>query len=241
MNARRDFNPVPEKEEEKTHIAFEDKCKLLEPEQAMLCTPSAPRIQVVALANWERATTFVLDDHLQTNFPNVSADRLLNKCNPFLSGKRRVQKDDGDIGSEAPTTSTACSTLSENDGEEHELNMVEKEEHAVHTPPKSPKQTREGAGKPVSVPGSNQDQKKAQDTTSNNWVVNSGRPVDSEQAQRTAKAPVSSTDVCLSISCLKAQLKVFPSDYVATIVKGPDPVFNNSITYLSAFLHHGIW
>ncbi|GMF19462.1 unnamed protein product [Phytophthora lilii] len=129
-NSRRVFATadVPAKagEEPRNHIAFDDKCKLLTPEKAALYTPPAPQLQVVALANWESAPTFVLDGHLGKGFPKASTDRLLNKCNPFLSGKRSVQRDD-DISSEASTVTTDCSTIPENDLEDHELDIVEEE------------------------------------------------------------------------------------------------------------------
>ncbi|EGZ24469.1 hypothetical protein PHYSODRAFT_487184 [Phytophthora sojae] len=107
------------------HIAFEDKCKLITPEKAALYAAPPSRVQVVALANWESAPSFVLDDHLGKAFPRVSSDRLLNKCNPFLSGKRRALSDD--IGSEAPTVSTDCSAAPENDSEGLELSVVKEE------------------------------------------------------------------------------------------------------------------
>ncbi|CAH0482169.1 unnamed protein product [Peronospora belbahrii] len=112
-NSRRVFNGSRKKEEE-THIAFEDKIKLITPDKVMLQTLSVPSVPVVALANWEAAPTFVLDKHLWQTFPKVSTDRLLNKCNPFLSGKGRAQSDD-DIASETPTVSTDCSAVPDND------------------------------------------------------------------------------------------------------------------------------
>ncbi|KAG6620009.1 Methylmalonyl-CoA carboxyltransferase [Phytophthora cinnamomi] len=115
--------------EQRQHIAFEDKCKLITPEKAALYAAPPSRVQVVALANWESAPTFVLDDHLGEGFPEVSTDRLLNKCNPFLSGKRRALSDD--ITSEAPTVSTDSSTIPENDVEDQELSVVEEEEADV--------------------------------------------------------------------------------------------------------------
>ncbi|KAL7692368.1 hypothetical protein Plhal304r1_c006g0022721 [Plasmopara halstedii] len=42
------------------HIAFDDMCKLVKPDTAPLYPiPASPRCQVVALANWETAPTFV--------------------------------------------------------------------------------------------------------------------------------------------------------------------------------------
>ncbi|KAG7380320.1 hypothetical protein PHYPSEUDO_007292 [Phytophthora pseudosyringae] len=106
------------------HIAFDDMCKLIKPDKAALYTPPTPqRVQVVALANWESAPTFVLDEHLGKGFPKASTDHLLNKCNPFLSGKCRANSED--VASEAPTVSTNCSTIPENDVEE--LDIVEEE------------------------------------------------------------------------------------------------------------------
>ncbi|ETL29283.1 hypothetical protein F442_17933 [Phytophthora nicotianae P10297] len=106
------------------HIAFDDMCKLVQPDKTALYTPpTSQRIQVVALANWESAPTFVLDEHLHQGIPKASTDRLLNKCNPFLSGKRRANSED--LTSEAPTVSTDCSTIPENAVEE--LDIVEEE------------------------------------------------------------------------------------------------------------------
>ncbi|CAI5733971.1 unnamed protein product [Hyaloperonospora brassicae] len=98
--------------EQRPHIAFDDKLKLITPDEATLYSPPASPTKVVALANWETAPMFVLDDHLGNGFPKVSADRLLNKCNPFLSGKRRARSDD-DTTSDAPTASTDGSTAPE--------------------------------------------------------------------------------------------------------------------------------
>ena len=98
--------------EQRPHIAFDDKLKLITPDEATLYSPPASPTKVVALANWETAPTFVLEDHLGNGFPKVSADRLLNKCNPFLSGKRRARSDD-DTTSDAPTASTDGSTAPE--------------------------------------------------------------------------------------------------------------------------------
>ncbi|KAG2788927.1 hypothetical protein JG687_00003776 [Phytophthora cactorum] len=111
------------------HIAFDDMCKLVKPDKVALYTP--PTSQVVALANWESAPTFVLDEHLHNGFPKASTDRLLNKCNPFLSGKCRANSED--LTSEAPTVSTDCSTISENTVEElaiveEEVNDIEEKE-----------------------------------------------------------------------------------------------------------------
>ncbi|KAE8961912.1 hypothetical protein PR001_g29888 [Phytophthora rubi] len=114
---------------QRQHIAFEDKCKLITPEKAALYAAPPSRVQAMALANWESAPSFVLDDHLGEGFPRVSSDRLLNKCNPFLSGKRRALSDD--IASEAPTVSTDCSAAPENDTEDQELSVVEEESDVV--------------------------------------------------------------------------------------------------------------
>ncbi|POM80986.1 Methylmalonyl-CoA carboxyltransferase [Phytophthora palmivora] len=122
-NARRVFPDESAQVEEGTHIAFDDKCKLITSDKAMLYTPPTPRVQVIALANWEFAPTFALDEHLVKGFPEASTDRLLNKCNPFLSGKRRARSED--LTSNAPTVSTDCSTIPENDVEE--LDAVEEE------------------------------------------------------------------------------------------------------------------
>ncbi|KAE9344349.1 hypothetical protein PF008_g9266 [Phytophthora fragariae] len=99
------------------------------PEKAALYAAPPSRVQAMALANWESAPSFVLDDHLGEGFPRVSSDRLLNKCNPFLSGKRRALSDD--IASEAPTVSTDCSMTPENDTEDHELSVVKEESDVV--------------------------------------------------------------------------------------------------------------
>ncbi|KAE9013029.1 hypothetical protein PF010_g9180 [Phytophthora fragariae] len=115
--------------EQRQHIAFEDKFKLIMPEKAALYAAPPSRVQAMALANWESAPSFVLDDHLGEGFPRVSSDRLLNKCNPFLSGKRRALSDD--IASEAPTVSTDCSMTPENDTEDHELSVVKEESDVV--------------------------------------------------------------------------------------------------------------
>ncbi|TDH70616.1 hypothetical protein CCR75_008329 [Bremia lactucae] len=112
-------------EEKDTHIAFDDMCKLVHPDSAALYKlPTSSRVQVVALANWELAPTFALDEHLGIEFPNASADRLLNKCNPFLSGKRRG--DSVDLTSEAQTVSTDSSVVPERDVDE--LDIVKEEE-----------------------------------------------------------------------------------------------------------------
>lgn len=128
-NTRRVF-AAPAKKEKGKHIAFDDKCKLITPDKAVLDAPPEPQVQVVALANWEAAPTFVLDEHLGTGFPKASTDRLLNKCNPFLSGKRRAQSAD-DLASEAPTVSTDFSTISEDDVEDQELDVVKEEVDAI--------------------------------------------------------------------------------------------------------------
>ncbi|EEY57428.1 uncharacterized protein PITG_11278 [Phytophthora infestans T30-4] len=113
---------------DENHIAFDDLCKLVKPDNAMLYTPpTSQRVQVVALANWESAPSFILDGHLHQGFPKASTDRLLNKCNPFLSGKRRANSED--LSSEAPTVSTDCSTIPEHIVEE--LDIVEEEEDGV--------------------------------------------------------------------------------------------------------------
>lgn len=124
-NTRRSFN-APGKIEQRINIALEDKMRLITPEKVICHTLSAPRVRVVALANWEAAPTFVLDEHLGKSFPKVSADRLLNKCNPFLSGKRKVRRDD-DIVSEAPTVSTDCSAIPESDVKGQKVDFVEEE------------------------------------------------------------------------------------------------------------------
>ncbi|CAI5737490.1 unnamed protein product [Peronospora destructor] len=124
-NCRRSFN-IPGRKEQRVNIAFEDKIRLITPEKVIFYTPSAPRVRVVALANWEAAPTFVLDEHLGSSFPKVSADRLLNKCNPFLSGKRRAHSDD-DILSEAPTVLTDSSAIPESDVDGQKLDFVEEE------------------------------------------------------------------------------------------------------------------
>ncbi|KAK1932072.1 hypothetical protein P3T76_012572 [Phytophthora citrophthora] len=94
------------------HIAFDDMCKLIKPDKTAIYTPpTSQRVQVVALANWESAPTFVLDDYTGNGHSKASTDRLFNKCNPFLSGKRRANSED--LTSEAPTVSTDCSTIPE--------------------------------------------------------------------------------------------------------------------------------
>ncbi|GMF22332.1 unnamed protein product [Phytophthora fragariaefolia] len=98
--------------EQRKHVAFEDKYKLITPEKAARYVAPPRNVRVVALANWESAPTFVLDDHL---FPDVSTDRLLNKCNPFLSGKRRALSED--IASDTLTVSTDCSLAPTEDQE----------------------------------------------------------------------------------------------------------------------------
>ncbi|KAH7477298.1 hypothetical protein KRP22_001211 [Phytophthora ramorum] len=132
-NSRRVFadasSPTKKRPKKGTHIAFDDKCKLITPDNAALYVPPAPRAQVVALANWESAPTFVLDEQLGEGFSKASADRLLNKCNPFLSGKRRALSDD--ISSETPTVSTDCSTIPEIENEDQELDVVEEEETVI--------------------------------------------------------------------------------------------------------------
>ncbi|CEG46730.1 uncharacterized protein PHALS_03415 [Plasmopara halstedii] len=96
------------------HIAFDDMCKLVKQDTAALyALPASPRCQVVALANRETAPTFALDDHSTHDFSKASADKLLNKCNPFLSGKHRAKSED--LASEAHTVSTDCSTIQEKD------------------------------------------------------------------------------------------------------------------------------
>ncbi|CAH0491428.1 unnamed protein product [Peronospora farinosa] len=124
-NCRRSFN-VPGKKEQRINIALEDKIKLITPEKVIFYTLSAPRVRVVALANWEAAPTFVLDEHLRNSFFQENADGLLHKCNPFLSGKRRAHSDD-DIVSETPTVSTDCSVIPESDVESQKLNEEVKE------------------------------------------------------------------------------------------------------------------
>ncbi|KAF1784525.1 hypothetical protein GQ600_9161 [Phytophthora cactorum] len=103
------------------HIAFDDMCKLVKPDKVALYTPPTS----------QSAPTFVLDEHLHNGFPKASTDRLLNKCNPFLSGKCRANSED--LTSEAPTVSTDCSTISENTVEElaiveEEVNDIEEKE-----------------------------------------------------------------------------------------------------------------
>ena len=150
-NCRRLSN-VPGKKDQRTNIAFEDKTKLITPERVVVHTLSAPRVRVVALANWEAAPTFVLDEHVENNFSMVNTDGLLNKCNPFLSGKCRAHSDD-DIVSEAPTVLTDCSAVPENDVESQKLDFVEEEVNEKTISATLETQAREGQGDQVSRQG----------------------------------------------------------------------------------------
>uniref|UniRef100_A0AAV1VFH1 Uncharacterized protein n=1 Tax=Peronospora matthiolae TaxID=2874970 RepID=A0AAV1VFH1_9STRA len=137
--------------ERRTHIAFDDKLKLLTPDEATVYPPPASPTKVVALANWEAAPTFVLDDHLGNGFPRVSADRLLNKCNPFLSGKRRARSDD-DTTSDAQTASTDGSIVLENgvktrDDGTDEVDIAEKRGSSTHQ-----KVAMQAKGEQISAP-----------------------------------------------------------------------------------------
>lgn len=111
------------------HIAFDDMCKVVE----RYALPPSPRAPVVALADWESAPTFALDDHLGVGFPEASADRLLNKCNPFLSGKRRANSED--LTSEALTVATDSSTMQERDADDATLVQPEGETIKQHKHP----------------------------------------------------------------------------------------------------------
>ncbi|KAG1703950.1 hypothetical protein DVH05_006956 [Phytophthora capsici] len=124
-NSRRTSIPVKTNGiNDEDHIAFDDMCKLIKPDKTTIYTPpTSQRVQVVALANWEAAPTFVLDDYTGNGHSKASTDRLFNKCNPFLSGKRRANSED--LTSEAPTVSTDCSTIPEY--EIGELDIVEEE------------------------------------------------------------------------------------------------------------------
>ncbi|KAL3672248.1 hypothetical protein V7S43_002908 [Phytophthora oleae] len=123
---------ISAKKREEEHIAFDDMCKLIQPDKTAIYTlPTSQRVQVVALSNWESAPSFVLDDYTGNGLPKASTDRLLNKCNPFLSGKRRANSED--LTSEAPTVSTDCSTIPEYDI--GELDIVEEEAGNVEEKP----------------------------------------------------------------------------------------------------------
>ncbi|KAG7397820.1 hypothetical protein PHYBOEH_012082 [Phytophthora boehmeriae] len=136
-NSRRvsvDKTPFNNDSEKEPSIAFDDKRKLINPEMSLFIP--GPQVQVVALADWESAPTFVLDEQWGKRVPVASKDSLLNKCNPFLSDNRsikRLQLKDYDNMSEAPTMSTDCSSIPESsvdtdEMEDHQEGIEDKEE-----------------------------------------------------------------------------------------------------------------
>ncbi|RLN55795.1 hypothetical protein BBP00_00008325 [Phytophthora kernoviae] len=132
LNSRRvsaDKTPAKKDSEKETNIAFDDKRKLIKPETSLFIP--GPQVQVIALADWESAPTFLLEEKWGKRVPVASKDSLLNKCNPFLSDNRSIKRlrlKEYDNMSEAPTMSTDCSSVPEGYVEEDTAEIEDHQE-----------------------------------------------------------------------------------------------------------------